>query len=51
MGGTTLFGHCGAYYGAQVPPKNLLNLSKHFVNLAKDNFELAQKFKESAFKD
>jgi hypothetical protein len=28
LNGTTLFGHCGAYYGAQVPPKNLLNLSK-----------------------
>ena len=44
--GTTLFGHCGPYRGAQVQPRNLLNLSKQFMNLAKDNFELVKKFQE-----
>ena len=44
--GNTIYGHCQNYRGAQVDPNNLLNLSREFARMVKDNYRAASKFME-----
>lgn len=49
--GTSVYGHCRPYQGAQLRPQDLLNLSKQFAKLAKDNFDLVKRFQEKPLDD
>lgn len=44
--GHSIYGHCQAYGGAQVAPEHLLNLSREFARLVKENYKAANKFME-----
>ena len=36
--GNSIYGHCQMYRGAQVNPEYMLNLSREFARLNKDNY-------------
>jgi hypothetical protein len=44
--GNNIYGHCDNYRGAQVNPEYLMNLSKEFARLTKENYKAAQRFYE-----
>ena len=44
--GHDIYGHCENYRGAQVEPDHLLNLSREFARMVKDNYKSASKFME-----
>jgi hypothetical protein len=44
--GNDIFGHCEMYRGAQIQPDYLLNLSKSFARLMKENHKAAKSFQE-----
>lgn len=44
--GNDIFGHCQMYRGAQIEPNHLLNLSRSFARMMKDNYQAARRFQE-----
>ena len=44
--GNSIYGHCQMYRGAQVNPAFMLNLSREFARLKKDNYQAVNKFQE-----
>lgn len=55
--GTSIYGHCQLYRGAQVEPNYILNLSREFARLTKEDYQSVKKFQEkpldgrASFKD
>lgn len=44
--GNDIFGHCQMYRGAQIEPNHLLNLSRAFARMMKENYQAARRFQE-----
>jgi len=42
--GNDIYGHCQMYRGAQVEPHYMLNLSREFARLTKDDYQAVKKF-------
>lgn len=44
--GNDIFGHCQKYRGAQIEASHLLNLSRSFARMMKENHQAAKRFQE-----
>jgi len=44
--GGNIYGHCQMYRGAQVLPSFMLNLSREFARLTKEDYQAVKKFQE-----
>lgn len=44
--GNNIYGHCDKYRGAMVNPNYLLNLSRMFARMVKENYKVANRFME-----
>lgn len=48
--GNNIYGHCENYRGAIINPAFLLNLSRQFARMVKENYQAAKKFQEKPLK-